>query len=64
MGNDFQDIKEFYSENASLWFGKYKNIPIKDVPQNYLYWVKNSEMWNKLSKSLKKVIGQYAPGKQ
>lgn len=58
MGNDFQDYKEHYQDTASLWFGKYKDIPIKDVPKNYLIWVKNSEIWNKLSKNLKKVINK------
>ena len=42
MGNDFQDYKEHYQDTASLWFGKYKDIPIKDVPKNYLIWVKNA----------------------
>ena len=58
MENDFQDYREHYQDTASLWFGKYKNIPIKDVPKSYLIWVKNSEMWNKLSKSLKRVINK------
>jgi len=25
-----------WSQNSRLWFGKYQNVPIKEIPQNYL----------------------------
>lgn len=57
--SDLSEYKEYYNNETSLWFGKYKDVPLKDVPENYLKWLQTSEMWSKLSKSLKRAVGKH-----
>ena len=52
MCSDIRDAMESYDNSASLWFGKYKDTPIKEVPIDYLLWIKsNADIYSKFSKS-------------
>lgn len=54
------EIKEYinyYRESTTLFFGRYKNVPLSKVPIDYLKWVKhNTTMFNQFSRSLKRAI--------
>ena len=56
-------IKNLPYAEPALHFGKYRNTKIKDftTPQmvNYLHWLKNSEVWFKLSVSIKTAIDKH-----
>lgn len=41
---DPNKIASRWSSNSCLWFGVHKNMPIKDVPLNYLKWLVDSHV--------------------
>lgn len=54
-------IKNIPYAEPALYFGKYKNKPIKDYytrdEMNYLYWVKNNlDVWRKLNERTREAI--------
>lgn len=64
MSDDIREYTESILEKQTLWFGKYKNKPLEEVPKNYIDWLRTTEMWNKLGKILKKAIGQIHPSEK
>lgn len=56
-------IKNIPYAEPALYFGKYKNTKIKDMttPQqvNYLHWLKQSEVWFKLSNNIRQAIDKH-----
>lgn len=56
--SDIGEAMEAYYEKVSLWFGKYKNVPLREVPSDYLRWIKTLPEYKKYSKSLKKAINK------
>ena len=63
-GNDLREFMEDYKKNATFWFGKYKGVPMCEIPKDYLIWLKTQEFYKKMSKSLKKAINYNIPKKQ
>jgi len=62
MGNDFRDATEAYQSNTTFWFGKYKGVPLSEIPKEYLVWLKYKTTWYKqFSKSLKRAITANIP---
>ena len=63
MSSDLREYNENYAENASLWFGKYKGIPIKEIPVDYLVWLRYGEndMYKKMSKRLRSIVVKNIP---
>ena len=57
MENDFKEFRDNYRETATLWFGKYRGVPIAEIPVEYLKWLKTQTTWYKqFSRSLKRAI--------
>ena len=54
--SDIGEAMQDYKVNATLWFGLHKGKPLKDVPKEYLKWVKTTQQYQKMSKSLKRAI--------
>lgn len=61
MSSDIKEYTESILEKETLWFGKYKNKPLVDIPKSYIDWLRTTEMWDKLGKTLKKAIGKVHP---
>ena len=62
MSNDFREATEYYQSNTTLWFGKYKGVPLSEIPKDYLVWLKYKTTWySQFSKSLKRAITSNIP---
>jgi uncharacterized protein (DUF3820 family) len=62
--SDIKEYTESILEKQRLFFGKYKNVPLEDIPKSYFDWLRTTEMWNKLGKTLKKAIGKTHPSEK
>lgn len=64
MSKDIKEYTKSILNKETLWFGKYKNKPLNEIPKNYIDWLRTTEMWNKLGKTLKKAIGKTHPSEK
>lgn len=61
MSSDIRDYTESMLKSQTLYFGKYKGVPLENIPKSYIDWLRTTEMWGKLGKTLKKAIGRVCP---
>lgn len=38
-GRDAESVASRFSQNSKLWFGKYEDVAIRDVSEDYLWWL-------------------------
>jgi len=62
MASDFREVIEHYQLNTTLWFGKYKGVPLCEIPKEYLVWLKyKTTLYSQFGKSLKRAITANIP---
>lgn len=63
-GDWFREMRDDYNKTATLWFGKYKGVPMSEIPQQYLMWLRKQPFYKKFNRSLKRAICHNCPQRE